>query len=417
MGLQAADHSHAGEPDVSVLSGLRLLVVDDNATNRLILTEVLTNWGMQPTAVDGARAALAALRNAADRGAAYPILLVDGMMPEMDGFGLAEQIRREPEIAGSRLLLLTSAGQPEDTARCRDLGISLCLTKPVRQSELFEALMKEMMVWTKSTELSRARVPSEGSKAANTAATPLHVLLAEDHPVNQKVAVRMLEHLGHGVVVVPHGRAAVVALDEGGFDVVLMDLQMPEMDGFEALRAIREREENAGGHTRVIALTAHAMEGDRERCLAAGFDDYLAKPIRQADLENALEQLDPRAAPRSPDPDRSMQEGLTEICRGDEDFARELAATFLDSAPGCVALVERALENRDPHEIAAQAHALKGISRTIGALKMAQACARLEQAANQNDVERAAREFMLVASAWETVKSSLEDYLAVEVKA
>ncbi len=159
MGVQAPDDAHASEPQPSHLEGLHVLIVDDNATNRLILTEVLTNWGMRPTAVDGGRAALAALRNAADRGEPYPIVLIDGMMPEIDGFDLAERIRREPAIAGARLVLLTSAGQPDDTARCRALAISFCLTKPVRQSELFDALMKEMTLWSRS-EFHRTRAPS-----------------------------------------------------------------------------------------------------------------------------------------------------------------------------------------------------------------------------------------------------------------
>ena len=264
-----------------------MLVVDDNATNRLILTEVLSSWGLRPTAVDGAAAALAALHSAARRGEPFPITLVDGMMPTMDGFDLAEQIRREPDIAAVRLLLLTSAGQPDDTTRCRELAIATCLTKPVRQSELFEALTKEMTMWTRTEETRRPKAPEEVSRAINREGTRFHILLAEDHPVNQKVAVRMLEHLGHTVVVAPHGRAALAALEEASFDVVLMDLQMPEMDGFESLRAIRAAEEVEGGHQPVIALTAHAMHGDRERCLSAGFDSYLAKPIRQADLQNA----------------------------------------------------------------------------------------------------------------------------------
>jgi two-component system sensor histidine kinase/response regulator len=417
MGVQPPNHSCASEPYVSHLEGLQVLVVDDNATNRLILTEVLTNWGTRPTAVDSARAALAALRNAADRGEPYPIVLADVMMPEMDGFDLAAQIRREPEIAGARLLLLTSAGQPDDTARCRDLAISVCLTKPVRQSELYDALIKEMTLWTRSADLRRSQLPGPHVREVVPAGASLRVLLAEDHPVNQKVAVRMLEHLGHRAVVVPHGGKALAALEDRRFDVVLMDLQMPEMDGFEALRAIRIRDEKTGDHTPVIALTAHAMQGDRERCLAAGFDGYLAKPMRQADLHSALERLESLEPPHSPDAEASLIEALTEICGGDEDFARELAMTFLDSAPGCLSGIDLALRRNDCRELSAQAHALKGISRTIGAERMALACVDLEGAANRKDLESATRAAAHLASAWEQVKTTLEDFLVVETRA
>src|SRR5262249_7246273 len=233
IGVQTDAVSSVPDPELSRLECLPVLIVDDNATNRLILTEVLSSWGMRPTAVDGGLAAPAALRSASSRGEPFPITLVDGMMPEMDGFDLAAQIRGEPEIAGVRLMLLTSAGQLDDTARCRALAISVCLTKPVRQSELYDALIKELTLWNRSDVVRRPSPPAEAPQAVDPDAVRLRVLLAEDHPVNQKVAVRMLEHLCHTVVVAPHGVAALAALERDRFDLVLMDLQMPEMDGFE----------------------------------------------------------------------------------------------------------------------------------------------------------------------------------------
>jgi CheY-like chemotaxis protein len=374
---------------------------------------------MRPTAVDGGLAALAALRSASSRGEPFPITLVDGMMPEMDGFDLAAQIRREPEIAGVRLLLLTSAGQLDDTARCRALAISVCLTKPVRQSELYDALIKELTLWNRSEVVRRPSPSAEASHAFDPDAVRLRVLLAEDHPVNQKVAVRMLEHLGDTVVVAPHGIAALAALERDRFDVVLMDLQMPEMDGFEALRAIRDREEKRGGHLPVIALTAHAMQGDRERCLSAGFDGYLAKPIRQADLQAALRSLElgENARAVAADPDRSLMEALIEICGGDEDFARELAITFLESAPPVLSAIDAALKRGDRRELIAQAHALKGISRTIGATELAFTSEKIEGLAKREDLKGAAREAAILVRAWETVKTILEELVVVETKA
>ncbi len=416
MGVQAPGQSSSCEPDLSLLEGVQVLIVDDNATNRLILTELLTNWGVRPTAVEGGRAALASLRSAAARGAPYPVALIDGMMPEMDGFDLAAAIRAEPGIAAVRLLLLTSAGLPDDTARCRALAISVCLTKPVRQSELFDALVKEMTVWTRSAAIREPQAPAGNVRTAASTIRPLRVLLAEDHPVNQKVAVRMLEHLGHSVAVVPDGAKALTALEDGRFDVVLMDLQMPEMDGFEALREIRRRDQQSGESTPVIALTAHAMQGDRERCLDAGFDGYLAKPIRQADLQSGLERLERPQVPHSADPNRSLIEALTEICGGDEDFARDLAITFLESVPGCLAGIDLALRTGDSAGLSGHAHALKGISRTIGAENMALACVDIEQASKRDDLETAARESAHLAGVWEGVKNALEEYLVVESK-
>ncbi len=417
LGVQAHAHSTVSEPDLSQLEGLPVLVVDDNATNRLILTELLTNWGMRPTAVDGGRAALAALRSGAERGQPFPIALVDGMMPEMDGIDLAEQIRREPEITAVRLLLLTSAGQPDDTVRCRALAISVCLTKPVRQSELFDALVKEIAIWNRSEVVRRPQpVAAELTRFAPRK-VGLRVLLAEDHPVNQKVAVRMLQHQGHTVVVAPHGREAVSALESARFDVVLMDLQMPEMDGFEALRAIRQREMLTGNRTPIIALTAHAMQGDRERCLDAGFDSYLPKPIRQADLQAAIASLEPLARQDPPEPEHPFLAGLTEICGGDDEFAHELALSFLESAPSLLTAIDSALQAGDPKALGAGAHALSGISRTIGAGKLAVSSGKLEEFSRQGDLAAAAPEAARLESAWEELRIALEGFLIAEIKA
>ncbi len=411
--MEAQPHDAASlgriELDFPQLEGMPILIVDDNATNRLILEEVLASWGANATAVDGAAAALEALRSAMAQGRPFAVALVDGMMPEIDGLDLIRRIRSDPRIAGVQLLLLTSAGQPEDLTVCQALRIAACLTKPVRQSELFDSLMKALMPRGRPEPAGTDRGRTDHANHTVSPSKELRILLVEDHPVNQKVAVRMLERLGHSAMVAGDGVQALRALEASRFDIVLMDLQMPEMDGFDAVRAIRARESGTGRRLPVLALTAHVMQGDRERCLAAGFDDYLSKPIRQADLQAALEALrlrDPGAVDAPPDQDSDLSPGhrllarLSEACGGDDAFARELAATFLDSAPRCLDGIADAVRAGDGRDLAAEAHGLKGISRTIGADDLAAACQALEDAAHQHDFRRARAEAARVVDIW-----------------
>jgi PAS domain S-box-containing protein len=271
---------------LSSLQGTAALIVDDNATNRRILEEMLTGWGMRPRAVGSGREALAVLVEAAVAGDPYPLVLLDGHMPGMDGFTLAERMRQAPALAGTRVLMLTSAGQQEDVARCRRLGIGAYLMKPVKQSQLLETILAALGSAPPRGGEARAGTPPAAGRR-------LHILLAEDNPVNQKLAVRLLEKRGHTVVVASSGRVALEALARERFDLVLMDVQMPEMDGFEATLAIRAREQDSGRRVPIIGLTAHAMKGDRERCLAAGMDDYISKPLQPQELFDALARLLP----------------------------------------------------------------------------------------------------------------------------
>jgi signal transduction histidine kinase/CheY-like chemotaxis protein len=272
----------------SRLEGLRVLVVDDNATNRLILQETLLGWGASPMLAEDGPSALLALEDAARRGQPFAAALIDGMMPGMDGFELARCIRAHRGFGGLALVMLTSAGPPEDDAACKAGGIFACLTKPVRQSELF-VVLNDALGAAPVESTPSSTVPEEIVAEPEPSTTEgLRILLAEDNPVNQKVALRILEGMGHSVALAIDGNRALEALEAEEFDVVLMDVQMPNMDGFEATAAIRAREAGTGRHVPVIALTAHALKGDRERCLAGGFDDYLAKPIRRPELIAAL---------------------------------------------------------------------------------------------------------------------------------
>jgi PAS domain S-box-containing protein len=274
------------------IHNLPVLVVDDNATNRRILEEMLGAWHLRPTAVDGGRAALAELERAAAGGAPYPLVLLDACMPELDGFGLAEEIRRRPHLAGAVLMMLSSAHRPEDTARGHNVKLAGRLTKPIKPSELLDGILRAVVVLSPATPPAAAPAP-----AVAPAAPGKRVLLAEDNPVNQHLATRLLEKQGHTVQVVETGTAAVRAVQEGGYDLVLMDVQMPEMGGLEATRAIRAWEaENGRGHVPIVAMTAHAMKGDREQCLAAGMDGYIAKPIRAQELLEEVGRLTGTAA-------------------------------------------------------------------------------------------------------------------------
>jgi two-component system, sensor histidine kinase and response regulator len=270
-----------------LLRGVKVLVVDDNRTNRRILEGMLKRWEMKVTQVEGGAEALAQLSAAREAGEPYTLILTDMHMPKMDGFELVEQIRQRPELSAATIMMLTSAGHRGDAARCQELGVAAYLLKPIRQSELREAIARVL-----GAREHTGPIPLITRYSLHDAREPtavLRVLLAEDNAVNQRLAVRMLEKRGHRVVVAGNGREVLEALEKGSFDLVLMDVQMPEMDGFEATTAIREQEKSSGTHLPVIALTAHAMKGDRERCLAAGMDAYLSKPIRPQELDDILD--------------------------------------------------------------------------------------------------------------------------------
>jgi len=284
--VQTKGHTAVAAVAPEELRDLAVLVVDDNATNRRVLEGMLNRWGMRPTAVEGGRPALQALELARNIGHVFPLILLDGQMPEMDGFAVAEHIRKNPALAGATIMMLTSAGHLGDAARCRELGISAYLVKPIRQAELLEAVCRV---------LRKAPAESPGQLVTRHTLREEHrrrsVLLAEDNAVNQTLAVRLLEKRGYRVTVAENGRKTLEAMARERFDAILMDLQMPEMDGFEAVAAIRANERVSGERIPVIAMTAHALKGDEEACLAAGMDGYISKPIRTSELFATLEKF------------------------------------------------------------------------------------------------------------------------------
>ena len=282
FGLIFGADAQAGDQS-TILEGLHVLVVDDNETNRHILEEILKNWSMQVTAAATAQAALETLQQLSHAQKPVALVLTDIHMPALDGFGLAAQIRDLPEVADTPIIALTSGSYTTDAERCRRLGIAAELLKPVKQSELLDAMVSALAGKVLGTRMAAPAIPTE-----TLATEPLRILLAEDGLTNQKLAVGVLEHWGHQVVVANDGREAVELWQAQPFDLVLMDVQMPEMDGYEATQIIRQHEQATQSHVPIIALTAHALKGDREKCLAAGMDGYVAKPVRSHELYEAI---------------------------------------------------------------------------------------------------------------------------------
>lgn len=393
LSIAASRVSRPGHGETRELQGLPVLAVDDNATNRRILQEMLTNWDMRPVVVDGGRAALAALEEAQRRAQPFAVVLLDAMMPEMDGFMLAEQINRLPGSSKSILMMLSSADLREDSTRCRELGIASYLTKPIRQSTLLDAMMTAL---GPSLSVQESQPPL---LALAPAGRRYKLLLAEDNAVNQKLAVRLLEKRGHQVVAVNNGKEAIAVLDRESFDAVLMDVQMPEMDGFEATTAIRARDAVRGSRVPIIAMTAHAMKGDRERCLQAGMDAYVAKPLRIQELLTVLGELvvqrgaestpsmNGRGTANGEPPKGANMDRAAALRRmqGDEELLSELASVFLEDYPRQIAAIRNSLAPRDAATLQREAHALKGAAATLAAPHVSAAAQRLESLAADHD--------------------------------
>jgi two-component system sensor histidine kinase/response regulator len=268
------------------LRDVRVLIVDDNFANRHVLEGMVTRWGMRPTQAEDGRAGLQALQGANSTGQPFPLVLLDSEMPEMDGFAFAELVRKDPSLAGTMIMMLTSAGRAGDAARCLALGISAYLVKPARPRELLDGICA--LLQKKPDKKTEPLITKHSLREDRQRR---RILLAEDNLVNQKLASHLLEKRGFHVTIAGDGRLALQELEKGSFDLVLMDVQMPSMDGFEATAAIREREKSTGGHIPIIAMTAHALKEDEQRCLAAGMDSYLSKPIRTTELFTTIERF------------------------------------------------------------------------------------------------------------------------------
>jgi signal transduction histidine kinase/DNA-binding response OmpR family regulator len=347
--------------DITKLHGLPVLVVDDHPVNRRVLYDVLLNWRTNPTCVGSGAEALAELARAAAGGAPYRLLLLDAMMPEMDGFRVAEAVKQDARLRDLTVLMLSSMGQNEQAARMREVGIRGYVCKPVSQADLLDLVLTHV-----AARAAPAPTPPRPA-ALEPAETPLRILLAEDNAVNRRVATGFLAKRGHAVETAVNGREALEALARERFDVVLMDVQMPEMDGFEAVRRLRAEERAGRPRTPVIAMTAHAMAGDRERCLEAGMDDYVSKPIDVAKLVEAIDRLARRAPPAAAVAlDEVRREAVLARLDDDESLLAEVVDLFLTEAPRLLDDVRRAARGGDAAALERAAHALKGCVGQLG---------------------------------------------------
>ncbi|WP_052007308.1 CHASE domain-containing protein [Burkholderia paludis] len=378
------------------LRGVRVLVVDDNATNLRLMNDMLRNFGMNPACVDNADDALDALYRQAKSDEPFAIALVDGQLPDCDDYSLALEVASDPSLRRTSVIVLTSLASKLDSATLRQAGIAACMTKPVDQSEMFNTLVRILgdAIFASPQPGQASRVP-----AAATAAAVKHrhaVLLVEDNPINQRLALRMLENLGHRAELASNGREALEKLARGGFDVVLMDVQMPEMDGLAATRAWRAREQRDGlPRVPVVAMTAHAMEGDRERCLAAGMDGYVSKPVSvealvreidrvTASLPDTAPTLD--AAPRPALFDRRI--ALSQL-GNDAALLQELARMLVDGAAAQLDEIDAAARLGDLPKLARLAHKLKGDAGTFASAELTALALHLEQSARQAHADAA----------------------------
>jgi two-component system sensor histidine kinase/response regulator len=378
----------AAPAEVVSLENLRALIVDDNATNRKILSHQLDSWGMLHGEVDSGISALTELRAKAAAGIPYNLAILDLIMPGMDGFELARAIKSDPQLAGVHLVLLTSYGQRGDGTTAREAGVAAYLTKPVRQSQLFNCLRTVLNRPGRQThnpgptpDLMTKHVLAENSTMSNKL-----ILLAEDNIVNQKVAVRQLLKLGYRADTAANGREAVEALTRTPYDLVLMDCQMPEMDGYEATAEIRRRE-GLSAHTPIVAMTANALQGDRERCIAAGMDDYVSKPVKLDELERVLARLFakppitksssqtfPAAGPPPVDLERLYQAMGTEV-----EEQQEILAIYLTEVPLSLERMRVAIETGNAGEVDLIAHNVGGTSANCGMTAMVSPLRELER--------------------------------------
>jgi two-component system, sensor histidine kinase and response regulator len=385
-------------PGLGGLQGVRVLVVDDNATSRSILEEMLGRWGMHPTTVGGREEAVAELSRADADGEPFSLVLLDAALHQQETLALGVEIHIHPRWSLARLVLLTAGTSPQELQHWQSLGMAAHLAKPVRPAHLLDAIRRihaDTLCNGSLAPVGRKDVPAD----VRAHLPPMNILLVEDNAVNQRVGVITLEKQGHRVVVANNGKEALAAVEREAFDLVLMDVQMPEMDGLEATTLLRQREQGTGKHLLVIAVTAHAMTGDRDRCLAAGMDGYLSKPILPETLWQEIQMVVSSRGPRSPDPrdltNREAATGTNGVLDGDallrrlsgkSELLNEVCRLFQNEVPRLVTEIHEAIEQANAHRVAEAAHSLKGSVAFLAAPGVYEAARRLETLGREEDL-------------------------------
>jgi CheY-like chemotaxis protein len=397
----------AGCEVANLIKDKRILVVDDNATNRLVLKKYLLSWDCRPEEAPDAETALEMLRAAAGRGEAFEIAILDMRMPGMDGEELGRAIKEDESIRQAKLIMMTSVGKRGDVGRLGEIGFSAYLTKPVKQSQLFNCITA--VVEGRAGRISTVGMPVVTRHIlSDDRRRKYRILIAEDNATNQVLALKTLERYGFRADTVSSGKEAIEVLDKVPYDLVLMDVEMPGMDGMEATRRIRD----GGSSIPILALTAHAMKGDREKCLAAGMDDYVSKPIDPRELVDAIErQLDGRHPAGL---DRNVQRvfdrsGLRDRLEGDQELMKVVLETFIEDAPNQIRALSSACEDRDADEIRRQAHSLGSASGSAGAVALQEMAHQIERAGAEGDLGRAAELALAIEGEFEKVKGLLTD--------
>jgi two-component system sensor histidine kinase/response regulator len=386
-------------PAPADIGGRRVLVVDDNATNRQVVGRQLVSWRCRLDEAPDARTALQKLKEAVGQGDPFETAILDMCMPVTDGETLGRQIKADPQIGGTPLIMMSSSGKRGDASRLKEIGFSAYLTKPVKSSRLYDCLATVL-----DEQYSGRMTDAEGIITRHTLSERTkhgtRILLAEDNATNRKVALAILRRLGYRADAVADGREALETLQQIPYDLVLMDVQMPEMDGLEATRRIPHSPDPVlNPAVPIIAMTAHAMEGDRERCLEAGMNDYVPKPVRPQELEDAIERFRPVKSSRRPPagsahlrPQESVQERVFDEkvlkgSLGDEpDLIASILGDYLQDASRRIGAMKAAGETKDAESIGREAHSLKGASGTIGARALQSLAQKLEQEAGSEDL-------------------------------
>ena len=380
------------------IRGLKILVVDDNAINRAILREYLNSWGCLPEEAPDGESALTKLREAVDAHSPFDIAILDMAMPDIEGAMLGQKIKADPKLCATLLVLLTSRGNRGDAKEMHEIGFAAYLTKPIKRSQLRDCLA--LVASRKPLESKTQPLPivTRYSVAENRKRR-IRILLAEDNIINQKVALRHLERIGYQADAAANGKEVLEALGRIPYDLIFMDVQMPEMDGFEATAAIRRKERETGGHIPIIAMTAHAMKGDRERCLEAGMDDYVSKPIQPQGLIEVIgrwidkgELKKPKLLIIEPEGAREVfdKKGALERMGGDEELFKEVSGMFLDDGPNQIERMQQHLRAEDLTALERQAHSLKGAAMYIGGVALQEVALEIEVAARNHEQDRAA---------------------------